>query len=89
MLSENTTAGLAKYLPTPYKKRRYYTKKELLLHNTPNDIWVSFFEDVYDLTALVQLHRLDPHVDALITVAGSDITRWFDHKTKSPKKCTD
>jgi hypothetical protein len=52
MPSSNST--LAKFIPTPYAKKRYYNLSELKSHNHPNDIWVSFFNEIYDLTLLVQ-----------------------------------
>ena len=43
----------AKHLPKPYHLRRFYTPLEVSLHNSSSDCWVSFFEEVYDLTKLV------------------------------------
>ena len=54
IMTENKTAVLGKYLPKPYKKRRYYNKSELAEHCNANDVWVCFFDDIYDLTSLVQ-----------------------------------
>jgi cytochrome b involved in lipid metabolism len=78
-----------KLVAKPYKKRRYYTLAELQAHCSPNDIWVSFFDDVYDLTRLVQQNRHLPTVDPIIAAAGSDITAWFDEKTKEPRTFVD
>ena len=61
-MSENKTALFKKLLPKPSKKRRYYIKSELTHHSSPNDIWVSFFGDVYDLTSFVQKNRQSPLV---------------------------
>ncbi len=74
----------AKHLPPPYKLRRYYTPKEVAAHNTANDCWVSFFDEVYNLTKLIQKHY-GPEVDPLVKAAGTDITHWFDLKTRNPK----
>lgn len=65
-------------MPKPYKKRKYYILSELQAHNTPNDIWVCFFQDIYDLTPLVQKHRHLAEVEPIIQAAGTDITHWFD-----------
>jgi len=54
-------------------------------HNTPNDIWVTFFGDVYDLSSLVQKNRHLSEVEPIIQAAGSDITHWFDDKTRGPR----
>jgi cytochrome b involved in lipid metabolism len=45
---------LKKYLPKKYYKRKYYNVSELALHNKPNDMWIAFFHEIYDLTKLVQ-----------------------------------
>lgn len=54
MQNKNQENSLAKYLPKPYKKRRYYTPYDVSVHNTPNDCWVSFFNEIFDLTELIQ-----------------------------------
>lgn len=69
---------MKKLVPKPYHKRRYYILSELQSHNSPNDIWVAFFDDVYDLTHLVQKNRHLPEVEPIIQAAGTDITSWFD-----------
>ena len=43
----------ARHLPKPFKLRRYYTPKEVAFHNTSDDCWVSFFDEVYDLSKLI------------------------------------
>jgi cytochrome b involved in lipid metabolism len=61
--------------------QRYYTPAEVAAHNRADDLWVSSFNRVYDLTALVASnpgHLVQPIVDA----AGTDITHWFDTVTK-------
>jgi cytochrome b involved in lipid metabolism len=45
---------IKKCLPKKYTKRKYYNMSELALHNKPNDLWVAFFHEIYDLTKLVQ-----------------------------------
>lgn len=51
---KETENSLSQYLPKPYKKRRYYTPKDVAIHNTPNDCWVSLFNEILDLTELIQ-----------------------------------
>eukprot|EP00826_Nyctotherus_ovalis_P036689 TRINITY_DN3276_c0_g2_i7.p1 TRINITY_DN3276_c0_g2~~TRINITY_DN3276_c0_g2_i7.p1 ORF type:complete len:216 (-),score=56.04 TRINITY_DN3276_c0_g2_i7:136-783(-) len=63
---------------------RYYTPKEVAKHNTASDCWVSFFYEVYDLTYVIQKHY-GPEVDPIVKAAGTDITHWFDEKTREPK----
>jgi len=70
----------AKHLPKPYKLRRYYTPEEVEAHNTYDDCWVSFFDGVYDMTKLLAMNW-EKNADLckpIASVAGSDITHWFD-----------
>ena len=69
------------HFPAPYTARRYYTPIEVRQHNTANDCWVSFFDEVYDLTDLIQ-KSYSPLVDPLIKRAGTDISDWFDPNTR-------
>jgi cytochrome b involved in lipid metabolism len=73
-----------KNYPAQYKKRRYYTPNEVKLHNIANDIWVSFFHEVYDITELIQ-QNYSHLVDPIIKEAGEDITHWFDYSTRDVK----
>jgi len=52
-MSKLESCGLKQYLPKPYTRKRYYTPADVSLHNTANDLWVSFFGKVWDLTKLV------------------------------------
>ena len=70
-----------KNYPPPIKRRRYYTPEEVRCHNTANDCWVSFFNEVFDLTELVQ-KNFTSLIDPIIKNAGCDITHWFDPLTK-------
>ena len=74
-------AGGAKHLPKPYKLRRYYTPAEVKVHNNADDCWVTFFNQVYDLTPLIQ-DNYGALCEPIIKAAGSDITHWFDPKSK-------
>jgi len=78
----------AKHLPKPYKIRRYYTPVEVSTHNLANDIWVSFFNEVFDLTILIQ-ECYGELCEPLIKAAGTDITHWFNVNTKEPKTFVD
>ena len=68
--------------------RRYYTPLEVGAHNSPDDLWVSFLGGVYDLSGLVATESgvlLQPILDN----AGTDISHWFDAKTKDLKRAVD
>ena len=60
---------------------KYYTPNEVSVHNTSDDIWVSYLGKVYDLTKLVAEHKSDPLIKPIIAVAGKDISHWFDANT--------
>ncbi|EGR30055.1 hypothetical protein IMG5_143490 [Ichthyophthirius multifiliis] len=77
--------NLIQYLPVPYKKKRFYTLQDLKLHNTANDCWITFFNQIYDITALIQQNINSPFIKPLIEAAGSDITYWFDPLSKDPR----
>ena len=66
----------SKQLPKPFKLRRYYTPTEVSQHNSASDCWLSFFNEVYDLSKLIQSQYCD-ECGPLIRAAGTDITHWF------------
>jgi len=76
--SELSSLKEAKHLPRPYKLRRYYLPSEVTLHSTRDDCWVSFFNQVFDLTLLLQENHESELCDPVALAAGSDITHWFD-----------
>lgn len=77
-----------KHLPKPYKLRRFYLPSEVALHCTKDNCWVSFFDQVFDLTQLLQEHFTSPLCDPLTLAAGTDITHWFDPKTREVRLTT-
>ena len=74
----------ATHLPKPFKLRRFYTPREVGGHNTSDNCWVSFFDEVYDLSKLIQ-DNFGPECEPMIKAAGTDITHWFDSATKEVK----
>ena len=71
----------SKSFPAPFKKRRFYTPSEMKLHHIAHDCWVSIYNEVYDLTELIQKnysHLIDP----IVKSAGEDISHWFDPNTR-------
>ena len=77
-----------KHLPKPFKLRRFYTPAEVSLHNSASDCWLSFFHEVYDLSALIQSSPSDL-CDPIVRAAGTDISHWFDPVTREPKTWVD
>jgi len=72
----------------PSDGQRYYTPAEVASHNSAEDLWVSFFGWVVDLTPLVKEnpgHLVQP----LINSAGTDISHWFDPVTKNVRTYID
>ena len=63
---------------------KYYTPDEIRLHNCADDLWVSVFDNVFDLTALVAENR-GPLANPLIEAAGTSVSHWFDAKTGDVK----
>jgi len=64
-------------------RRRYYTPDEVKAHNSADDVWVSIFGKVYDLTSLVKDRTL--LTQPLVLNAGQDLSHWFDPATKHVK----
>lgn len=68
--------------------QRFFTPAEVASHNRADDLWVSLFQKVLDLTKLVADnpgHLVEPLVD----FAGEDISHWFDPVTKKVKTYID
>ncbi|KAI8802152.1 hypothetical protein BJ742DRAFT_912522 [Cladochytrium replicatum] len=61
---------------------RYFTPEEVSEHNAPDDIWVTWLGDVYDLTPLFKAHLGDPLMTPILRNAGKDISYWFDPATR-------
>jgi Cytochrome b5-like Heme/Steroid binding domain. len=56
-VSKLSQSGKEKHIAKPYRLKRYYTPMDVAVHNTANDCWVTFFNEVYDLTKLVQANH--------------------------------
>lgn len=57
--------------------QRFYTPAEVASHDRFDDIWVSYFHKVYDLTELVQ-NNAGPLTQPIVDAAGTDISHWFN-----------
>lgn len=66
---------------TSEKEAYYYTPDEVALHDRADNLWVSLFHRVLDLSSLVEQHR-GPLAQPLIEAAGCDVSHWFDAKTR-------
>ena len=54
------------------------------MHNHEDDVWVSFLGNVFNLTPLIAANHASVLAAPLVAVAGTDISHWFDAKTKVP-----
>lgn len=82
----STTASTASARSSP--QRRYFTPKEVAVHHTEEDCWVSALGRVLNLTELIATHR-GALTEPLVRSAGTDISHWFDRETGDIKRCTD
>ncbi|KAJ1080349.1 hypothetical protein NDU88_000568 [Pleurodeles waltl] len=64
---------------------RFYSAREVSLHNVAKDLWVSYLGKVYDLTPLAAQHSGNVLLKPIIEAAGKDISHWFNPKTKDIK----
>ncbi|KAJ1511356.1 Cytochrome b5 domain-containing protein 1, partial [Coelomomyces lativittatus] len=61
----------------------YFTRAEVAEHCTPEDIWVTWCGDVYDVSQVVQKYESNPElIKALLLNAGKDISHWFENKNE-------
>ncbi|XP_071446826.1 cytochrome b5 domain-containing protein 1 [Hetaerina americana] len=56
----------------------YFTPSEVVVHNKPDDIWMSYLGRVYDLTPLVKEFVDHDAIKPILAFAGKDITEWFN-----------
>jgi hypothetical protein len=61
---------------------KYFTPNEVCVHNTADDVWVSFLGKVYNLTELCEKYKGDILLKPILQHAGKDISHWFNPKTK-------
>lgn len=61
---------------------KYYTPNEVAIHNTLEDLWVSFLGKVYNLTPLCEKYKGDVLLKPILQSGGKDISHWFNPKTK-------
>ncbi|KAF7994574.1 hypothetical protein HCN44_004046 [Aphidius gifuensis] len=57
----------------------FYLPSEVVIHNKPDDCWVSYFGGVYDLTKFCNEADDEDVIKPIIANAGKDISHWFDH----------
>ncbi|XP_034178316.1 cytochrome b5 domain-containing protein 1 [Osmia lignaria lignaria] len=62
------------------KEVKYFLPSEVAVHNTSIDCWVSYNDEVYDLTDLCKIWADKREIKPIIAHAGKDISHWFDHE---------
>ncbi|CAD5119605.1 DgyrCDS8206 [Dimorphilus gyrociliatus] len=68
---------------------KFFTPCEVSVHNSTEDIWVSFLGKVYDLTILCERYKGDILLKPILQAGGTDISHWFDTKTKNVRSYID
>lgn len=58
-----------------------YAPFEVIIHNQPNDCWLSFLGKVFDVTPLVKQYKDKDCIKPILAFAGKDVSHWFDEKT--------
>ncbi|XP_060038602.1 cytochrome b5 domain-containing protein 1-like [Erinaceus europaeus] len=81
--------GLVKAPDFRYFQPRYFTTAEVAKHKEEDDLWVSYLGHVYDLTPLAKEYKGDILLKPIAEAAGTDISHWFDAKTKDISKHVD
>lgn len=64
--------------PAPLRDEKYFTPKEVQLHNYTDDLWMSWHGNVYNLSSLCIKFKGDPLLIPIIKNAGKDVSHWFD-----------
>lgn len=67
---------------------KYFLYEEIKLHNSEDDCWVAIFNNVFNLTALIEENR-GVLTSLLVEHGGSSISHWFDEKTNDVKTYID
>ncbi|XP_017775365.1 PREDICTED: cytochrome b5 domain-containing protein 1 [Nicrophorus vespilloides] len=58
--------------------QKYFGPFEVVIHNRPEDCWVSLLGKVLNITPLIKEHESEDCVKPLLAFAGKDISDWFD-----------
>ncbi|GIY22172.1 cytochrome b5 domain-containing protein 1 [Caerostris darwini] len=64
------------------KRPKYFTRREVSLHNKKDDLWVILFQKVLDVTPLCKKVESNEGIFPLLAFGGKDIGHFFDDKRK-------
>lgn len=67
---------------------KFYTEEEVLLHSIPEDCWISVFDDIFDITALLKSSEGN-ETKSLFKYAGKSVSHWFNEETGEIKTFVD
>lgn len=59
----------------------YVAPFEVVVHDQPDDCWVSLLGKVFDVTPIIKQYEGQDCIKPLIAHAGKDISNWFDDRT--------
>lgn len=65
----------------PGKNWPFYAPFEVVIHNKPEDCWVSYLGKVCDITSLIKKYENEKCIRPLLAMAGKDISHWFNKRT--------
>ncbi|CAG9865236.1 unnamed protein product [Phyllotreta striolata] len=60
---------------------KYFAPFEVVIHNKPDDCWVSLLGKVLDVTPVIRQYAGQRCIAPLLTMAGKDVSHWFDETT--------
>ena len=67
---------------------KYFTPEEISIHNCAEDCWVIIYDNVFDLTLLIEGNPGDL-IQPLLKNAGMSISHWFNKSTGEVKTYVD
>ena len=64
--------------------KKYFLEEQIAEHHLEDDIWVTIFGRILDLSELVRTNKkFQELLRPILRRAGSDISHWFDPQTKN------
>jgi hypothetical protein len=65
---------------------KYFTKKEVALHNKTEDAWLIVSGKIYNLSSVISKYGPDAEeLKPLLMFAGKDVSHWFEKDTDNVK----
>lgn len=64
-----------------FKHWPIYAPFEVVVHNSPDDCWISFLGKVFNITTLIAKYSGQKCIKPLLAMAGKDVSHWFDPAT--------